>query len=247
MRVTCRPPSASSAVRVVCAVLACIAAAGAAAAAAAAGIDTGAIFTCTDDNGRRLTADRPIPECAGKEQRVLNRDGSLRTVLQPAMTADERAAAEAHERKQAEARAAQADAVRRDKNLLLRYKNAEAHARAREAALETVRKAMRGTEQRLAELARERKPLQEEAEFYKGRVPPAELKQKLDAIDAATEAQRMSAQNQKAELERITAQYDVELERLRHLWAGAAPGSLGPMAIRSATATASAASPPARP
>jgi hypothetical protein len=43
-------------------------------------------------------------------------------------------------------------------------------------------------------------------------------------------AQRAVARNQRAELDRINRLYDVELERLRQLWAGAPPGSMGPMA-----------------
>ena len=29
------------------------------------------IYTCTDAKGRKLTSDRPIPECHDREQRVL--------------------------------------------------------------------------------------------------------------------------------------------------------------------------------
>jgi hypothetical protein len=47
----------------------------------------GGIYTCIDDSGRRLTADRPIPECAAKDQRVLNKDGSLKAVHPPSQTA----------------------------------------------------------------------------------------------------------------------------------------------------------------
>jgi hypothetical protein len=105
-----------------------------------------AIYTCTDDLGRKITADRPIASCTGKEQRVLNKDGSLRAVIPPMLTAEERAEKEARERKLAEARAAQADAVRRDRNLLQRYPNEPPHRKAREAALDTVRAAMKATE-----------------------------------------------------------------------------------------------------
>jgi len=203
-----------------------------------------AIYTCVDDQGRRLTADRPIPECVAKEQRVLNRDGSLKSVHPPALTAEERAEAEARERKAAEARAAQIENARRDRNLMQRYKNEEAHRRAREASLDTVRAAIRVTEARQADLARERKPLQDEAEFYKGRALPAKLRQQLDANDAAVDAQRSAALNQQVELERITALYDAELERLKRLWAGATPGSLGPL-VGGATSATAAATPPA--
>ena len=42
-----------------------------------------AIYSCIDDKGRRITADRPIAACIDREQQVLNRDGSLRTILPP--------------------------------------------------------------------------------------------------------------------------------------------------------------------
>lgn len=190
----------------------------------------GGIYTCTNDKGRKLTSDRPIGECAHKEQLLLNRDGSVRAVIPPSYTAEERAEREARERRAAELRAAQLDAVRRDRNLMARFPNEAAHQHARQAALDPVRLAITATERRLKELAAERKPLVNEAEFYVGKPLPLKIKQQLDANDAAVEAQKAAAANQAAELERVNKLYDLELERLRKLWAGAQPGSLGPMA-----------------
>ena len=186
------------------------------------------IYTCVDAQGRRLTSDRPIADCIAREQRVLNKDGSVQRLVPPTLTAEERAEREAAERRAVLARAGQADAVRRDRNLMSRFPNEAAHRKSREAALDTVRLAIKATEQRVKELAAERKPLTEEAEFFKGRQPPARLKQALDSNDAAVDAQRAAAANQEAELVRINRLHDVELERLRRLWAGAAPGTLGP-------------------
>jgi hypothetical protein len=184
------------------------------------------IYTCVDDQGRRLTSDRPIPACTGKEQRVLNRDGSLRRIVPPTMTAEERAEREAAERRAELQRAALADAVRRDRNLVSRFPNEAAHKKAREAALDAVRSAMQATEQRSAELAAARKPLDEEAEFYKGKSIPMQLRQQIDANDAAVEAQKTAVVNQQAEMVRINRLYDEELGRLRKLWAGAPAGSV---------------------
>ena len=195
-----------------------------------AGKPSAGIYSCIDSQGRRLTADRPIPECAAKEQRVLNSDGSLRTIHPPSFTAEERAEREARERRLAEERTALADAGRRDRNMMKRYPNEASHQRAREAALDTVRLAIRASEIRLNELASERKPLLNEAEFYQGRQLPPKLRQQLDANDASAGAQRSAAANQEAELVRVTRLYDAELERLRKLWAGEAPGSMGPIA-----------------
>lgn len=188
------------------------------------------IYSCVTADGRRLTSDRPIVECLGREQQIHNRDGSVRAVLPPTLTAAERAEKEARERAAADERVAAADAVRRDRSLMSRFPDEAAHQRAREAALDTVRVATRTTESRLRELAVERKPLLDEAEFYKGKALPAKLKQQLDANDAATEAQRVLIDNQKAELVRVNKLYDVELARLKRLWSGTAPGTLdGPV------------------
>lgn len=192
------------------------------------------IYTCTDDRGRRITSDRPIADCNAKEQRVLNSDGSLRSVRPPQLTAEELAEKEARDRAAFEARAAQADAVRRDRNLMHRYKTEEAHTRARTAALDNVRAAIKVTQARQAELAKERKPLLDEAEFYAGKTPPPKLKAALDAIDAALEAQRAAAQTQQTELDRINRIYDAELARLKQLWSGAPPGSLGALPVAGA-------------
>lgn len=185
------------------------------------------IYTCIDEQGRRQTADRPIAACASREQQVLNKDGSLRMTLPPTMSDEERAGREARDREAALVKAMQADAVRRDRNLMARFPNEAAHGKAREAALDTVRVAMKATEIRLRELAAERKPLQDEAEFYKGKALPAKLKSALDANDASVEAQRSSTANQEAELGRLNKIYDNELDRLRLLWGGAPAGSLG--------------------
>lgn len=204
----------------------------------------GSIYTCVDDRGRRLTSDRPIAECIAKEQQILNRDGSLRAVVPPTLTAEERSEKEARERQAALERAAAADAVRRDRNLMARYPTEAAHQRAREAALDTVRLAMRATEVRLRELAAERKPLMNEAEFYEGRQMPPKLKAAIDANDAAMDAQRAAAAAQEAEVARVNRLYDDELDRLRRLWAGAQPGSLG--ALPGAQANGRSTAPPAR-
>ena len=205
------------------------------------------IYTCIDSNGRRLTADRPIPECTAKEQQVLNRDGSVRMVVPPTLTAEERLAQEARHRAAAEARLAQVDAVRRDRNLGARYPSEMTHQRARESALDTVRLAIKATEIRLRDLAQQREPLQNEAEFYQGKPLPPKLKAAMDANDAALDAQKSSAATQTAELDRINKLYDIELERLRRLWAGAAPGTLGTLSASTGAAPAGGVTPVSAP
>ena len=188
------------------------------------------IYSCVDASGKKLTSDRPIAECSAREQRVLNGDGSVKRVLPPTLTSDERAELEAREREAMAERATRQDAIRRDRNLLIRFPDEVAHRKARESALDDVRKALRLSEARMAALQAERKPLMDEAEFYAGAKMPLKLKGQIDANDAAREAQRALVQNQQVEVGRINKLYDSELDRLKKLWNGALPGSMGALA-----------------
>ena len=216
------------------------------AAAVSAAPVAGQVFTCVAANGRTLTSDRLIAECMDREQRVLARDGTLLRIVPPTLTADERAEKDARERRLAAEKEAQAEAVKRDRNLLQRFPNAEAHQKARELALADLRTSMQLSVLRQRELANERKPLLDEAEFYKGKDLPGKLRAQLAANEGALAAQLDAQNNQKLELERVTKLFDTELARLKRLWAGAAPGSLGPATAEAASA-AEAAPPGAKP
>lgn len=206
---------------------------------------TGQVFTCVANSGRTLTSDRLIAECMDREQRVLSREGLVLRIIPPSLTADERAEKEARDQRLAAEKQAKADAVKRDRNLMQRYPNAEAHQKAREAALADLRTSIELSEARQRELANERKPLIQESEFYVGKALPGALRQQLDANEAAAGAQRDVQVNQKAELKRVNQLFDTELLRLKRLWAGAAPGSIGPAADEAASAVA--ATPPGKP
>ncbi len=183
------------------------------------------IFSCVDSAGKRRTADRPIPECLDREQRLLNKDGSQKQTVPPRMTAEERALFEERQHQKALAEAVQKDAIRRDRNLILRYPTEGAHNKAREAVLDELRHAVDASELHLKQLQSERKPMSAEAEFYKGKRAPAKLKTQLEANDAQQQAQKDIITQQKAEIARVNGLYNAELARLRRLWAGAVPGS----------------------
>jgi DNA repair exonuclease SbcCD ATPase subunit len=193
------------------------------------------IYTCVNAKGQRITSDRPIAECIDRAQELRNTDGSVKQVVPPSMTAEERAAHEERLRQEMAAEAVRRDAIRRDRNLLSRYPDELRHQRARTAALEPLNTALQATERRLTELEHDQKRLQQEAEFFKGRELPRELKVKFGQNQAALQAQQDAAQNHQAEISRINTTYDQELTRLKRLWAGAAPGSVSLPASSSAS------------
>jgi hypothetical protein len=214
-----------------------------AAAHAGAAPSAAQIFSCVDASGKRITSDRPILECQNRDQRLLNADGSVKNIVPPTPTPDERAEAEARERQFQTERAMRQEAVRRDRNLLVRFPNEAAHRKSREAALDDNRAAVRRSEVRIEGLTKARKPLTDEAEFYIGKQLPPQLKQQLDANDAAVKAQQDLMLNQQTEIVRINTLYDSELERLRSLWAGATPGSMGALPVSRPASAAPARAP----
>lgn len=206
-------------------------------------------FTCVV-NGKKIVSDRLIPECNNTEQCELNSDGSLKRIVKPPMTPDEREEAEKRELEEKIKVAAFNDAVRRDRNLMQRYPDEASHDKAREKALDEFRVSEKNSNARIALLLEEKKKLDEEKTFYvndKVKKPlPLTLKQKIDANDAALEAQRSIAQNAQTELGRINRNFDLERERLRRLWGGARAGSLGPLPdTRAPAAPVAATKPPA--
>lgn len=180
------------------------------------------IYTCTDNAGRKITSDRSIVECIDRPQRVLNADGSVRSVVPPVPTLNEQAKLEAQAAAAARLKAEQQEAYRRDRNLLHRFPNEAAHRQARESAVADIRSAMEVSRKRLEVLFQERASYESESEFYKGKPLPPDLKRKIDANDASIKAQNAAIDNQSREIDRIQRNYDEELIRLRRLWASPA-------------------------
>lgn len=193
------------------------------------------IFQCVDNQGRVLTSDRLIGQCNDREQKLLTQDGVVLRLIPPSLTAPERAIVEARLAKERALEESRAEDTRRDRQLLRRFSNEHAHNRAREASLEPANAANRISKQRLTALEDERKPLFAEAEFFKGKPMPAKLKHQFDGVDATEAALHTAMKAQREEMARINEMYDIEVERLRKLWAGAQAGTLGPMRVAAGT------------
>ncbi len=178
------------------------------------------IFSCTDAKGRKLTSDRPIPECVDREQKVLNPSGTVRAKVGPTLTAQERAEAEARERVEVEARALQAEEKRRERALLVRYPSREVHDKERAEALAQVAVVIKAAKQRVEELQQDRRKFDEEMEFYKkdpSRAPSSIRRQIEDIVESMAVQKRFIA-DQDNEVRRINVRFDDELVRLKQLW-----------------------------
>lgn len=181
---------------------------------------SGGIYTCVDRNGRRLTADRPIPECLDREQRELSPSGTVRRQIGPSLTEQERAAQEVQRRKEAEARSREVEERRRERVLTTRYPDKATHDVERAAAIQMVDDVTATAEKRIVELKQQQKALEVEMEFYK-RDPskaPLVLRRKIaENEDGIAEQQRFIA-GQDQEKRRVHQRFDAELAQLRKLW-----------------------------
>lgn len=208
--------------------------------AAASGACAQAIFTCVDAKGRKLTSDRPIAECADREQRELSQSGSTLRTVRPPMTQAERLAEEERTRKAEEEKSRQQEALRRDRALLTRYPNQATHDRERAVAIKRVDDTVVVAARRTAELQAQQKKLDQEAEFYRSdraRFPP-DLKRQFEEQEKAVASQRKFLEGKEEEKARINARFDEELGNLKRIWGVA-------VAATSASAPASAVRPTA--
>ena len=184
------------------------------------GAGVGGIYTCVDAHGR-LTSDRPIMACSDREQRELNRSGTTKRVIGPILTAKEREAEEARRREAELERQRARDAIRRDEALLTRYPNQAAHDEGRKQTLAQTQIVVDAAQGRIAELAKERKGLDDEMEFYRKdpAKAPAKVRRAVEANAEAVAVQQRAIDGQQAERARINAHYDAQLVRLKALWA----------------------------
>lgn len=179
------------------------------------------IYTCIDAKGRNVTADRPIAECADREQKELSPGGTVKRSIGPTLTAQERATEEEKARKAAEERNRLAEEKKRERALLVRYPDKAAHDKERLAALAQVDDAIAAARKNTAALAVQRKKLDTEMEFYQSDVSraPAQLKRQIEENQQHAQAQERYIANQDSEKRRINARFDEQLSRLKQLWA----------------------------
>jgi hypothetical protein len=202
-----------------------LAAAGALVALALAAAPASAtMYVCTTPAGKTITSDRPPPECANVPVRELRPDGSVRRVIEPPPTAEQRKArADQAQREQQESDAKRAQA-RQDIALLETYASEKDIEAARRAALASRQAMIDRSKKRLETFAAERKKLDEEKEFYVNRKLPDKLEHAIEANRSLVDAESRLIAEMQADLARINKRFDAEAERYRELVsAGARP------------------------
>ena len=179
------------------------------------------IYTCVDAKGRKITSDRPIPDCLDRAQQELSPQGTVKRVLGPTLTAQERAVQDEKEKAALELRLQAQEEKRRDKAVLARFPNPAAHDKERSQVLEQIDEVIKSAVKRTVELAEQRVAINAEYEFYKkdpSKAPPA-LKRRLEENDNNIAVQHRFILEQDAGKRRVNQRFDEELGKLKALWA----------------------------
>jgi hypothetical protein len=175
------------------------------------------LYVCTAPSGRTITADRPPTECADRPIRELRPDGSVRRVIEPPLTAEQRAARDAEAKRQIDERERQRSQMRRDLSLLETYGSENEIESTRNRALGDRQVLIERAGKRVEELKRERKKLDDETEFYTKRDMPEKLKRALAANNEMVKTQDKIIADTKADMARVNERYDLEVKRFREL------------------------------
>jgi hypothetical protein len=188
------------------------------------------MFTCVA-NGKTYSADRPPPECANSDMRELNRDGSVRRLIPRPLTVEEQRARAIEAKKKLEEEERLLAQRRRDRALLEAYATDAEIEVARKKSLESAEQAIRRSQERAESLAKDRKRLDDEAEFYKKREQPDSLKRAYALNAQAVTAEERIMAEARGEVARINERFDAERKRYKELLAqGARPVQRNPEA-----------------
>jgi Domain of unknown function (DUF4124) len=182
--------------------------------------DKPSIYTCVDAQGRRLTSDRPIPECMAREQRELTPSGSLKRTVPPVLTAEEKAREAARQREVAARQAQLDEEKRKSRALITRFPDQVAHDKSRAEALAQIDELIGAVRKRQAELDKQRNELNTELEFYRSNPTkaPAWLRRLQDENARQRASQDRYLADQISERARTDRRFEEELQRLRELW-----------------------------
>ena len=182
------------------------------------------IYTCKDASGKTITSDRPLPECQGREGRVLSKTGTTVQTIEAPLTDDQRAAREAEDEKKKEAAVVRAEQLRRDKALLSTYQNLDDLESKRQRALLQVEREMRESEKRMGVLEKVEQENKQEQEFYKRKQMPVELKRRVDENEGALRAEKLLLASKKGEIVQVNQKFDDDKKRYTELTAGPGKG-----------------------
>ena len=178
---------------------------------------SGTFYCCADANGKQACGDILPQECYGRAYREMGDGGRILRQVEAPLTAEQRARrATEEERRQAE-EVARKEQQRKDQALLDTYGSERDIEAMRQRIREDVLKSIGSAESRIDAIRQQRKKLESEAEFYRKKPLPGDIRKGLRDADFEINAQLAIIEAKKKELDLVDARYEEDRRRYLQL------------------------------
>jgi hypothetical protein len=180
-----------------------------------------AAYRCVDQKGITHIGDTPPPGCATVMMYEVTPKGKVLREIPPSLTPEQiKAKQEEAERKKAADKAA-AEQRRKDLALLNTYSAEKEFDVARDRNIDPIKLRIKAATERLADIEKRMKAIDEESEFYKagkskgskGREVPANLTQELQRLHKEKETISKALPGYDREIEQIRANFEKDKQR----------------------------------
>lgn len=183
----------------------------------------GNFFCCTDASGKKICGDILPQACYGRAYRELGSNGQVIRSVEAPLTAEQRAQRAAEEAQRLREEEKRKEQNRKDQALLNTYASEQDVDVMRKRAEEDVLQAIRAAEKQITELRLQRKKFENEAEFYKKKTLPPDVRKGLADADSDIGVQEAFIADKKKELATVRARYDENKRRFIDLMTQRAP------------------------
>lgn len=176
------------------------------------------IIICKDASGRTLTSDRPIPECAERAQRHMDRNGIVRREIAAPLTSEQKKEKLAAEQRAKAEAVIEEEKKQNDRALLARFAHEKDIDVARKRSIDPVQDQIRRETATLVAAEKVLAAAQADGDRHKGKpaLPPA-IQQRIEDAQKSVKESRILIEQRELEIVQLGARFDTTLMRFRQL------------------------------
>ena len=190
-------------------------------AAAAWAAGAGAAYKCVDAKGITHIGDTPPPGCAAVMMYEVTPTGKVIRAIEPTPTPEQAKVLQAEQAKKREADAKAAELKRRDQALLATYSSEKEFDVARDRNIEPIKTRITVAKDRMDQVDKRQKALEEEMEFYKsgkskaskGKEAPQPMTEELARLQKERTTLQTNVTGYEKEIEQVKVKFDEDKKR----------------------------------